>query len=343
MIVRSLLLLFHLHFWRPIRSTSQSGNDQSCWLPYVTEPCQSVNRSLTCSFSWNSSERRNTCNLSSLSLIFSTADYELFLVRKYLHQILTTERQDIRKLILLPTGVNRTCTYSFWLSIFVWSIEIPIISSNTVRIIHELDNLTSVQHRDQRNRSSWNVQISRDHRHTCQMTTFSSHQVESQPFICPFDAAAMNRCGTDYACLQGEPCFYTGDRQLTCRIVVLMSDMVFLRQSDAVQYESILLDVKNEDVSALHVVQLETFFNESRTNFVTKRLIIAISKGILQTTSAFFEYRSNFQVRIEHGTCDEGTFLLDIIDDSNRSVSASLVDYISGETGGLNCRLNGNE
>ena len=343
MIVRSLVLLFHIHFWRPIRSTSPAGNDQSCWLPYVTEPCQSVNRSLICSFSWNSSERRKTCNRSSLSLIFSTTDYELFFVTKYLHQILTTEKQDIRKLILLPTGVNRTCTYSFWLNVFVWSIEIPTISSNTVRIIHDLVNLTSVQHRDQRNRSSWNVQISGDRWHTCQVTSVSSYQVESRPFICPFDASAVNRCGTAYACLQGEPCFHTGDRQLTCRIVALASNMVFLRQSDAIQYESILLDVTYEDVSALHVLELETFVDESRTKFVTKRLIIAISKGILQTTSAFVEHRKDFQVRIEHGTCDEGTFLIDIIDDSNRSVPISLVDYISGETGELKCRLNGNE
>ena len=335
MLLQSLLLIYLLRSCLSITTPSQarqlSDEDQSCLLPYVTEPCRSISKQLFCSFSRNSSERKMTCNLSAHSWFFSTTDFELFLVKKYYERIISNDKYSINKLIFVPMAVNRTYTYSFLLNIHVSSIELPI-GSNTFRIIHSLADFIPVRTEDESLRLAWNIKTSSEKQAACQLDVLSSENTTSHKFVCPFDDASVHRCGTVYACLQGQPCFYTGDEQLTCQIHILHSNMVFLSQADTVQYESILLDVLSDDPAVFH---------ELRANaFATKRLIVVISKGILQTTSASFEHR---HVRVEHGNCDEGKFLLDIIDDENGSTPVDLIDYTSGQTGDLNCRLNQSE
>jgi hypothetical protein len=68
--------------------------------------------------------------------------------------------------------------------------------------------------------------------------------------------------------------------------------------------------------------------------------VIIISSGIIQVSPELFDSQNDFQVRIEHKTCDRGQFLLDILDFSKSSIFVDLFDYTAAISGGIGCRLN---
>jgi hypothetical protein len=77
--------------------------------------------------------------------------------------------------------------------------------------------------------------------------------------------------------------------------------------------------------------------------FITKRLVIVIGTGILQVAAGFFHDANGLQLRIEHGDCTDGKFLLDIVGDLKASTSIDSIDYRSGKASDIECRLNMNE
>jgi hypothetical protein len=112
------------------------------------------------------------------------------------------------------------------------------------------------------------------------------------------------------------------------------------------QYETIFIGVLHNSSSALHEIDQETFIihkNFSKPVFITKRLVVIISAGILQISSRLFDSPDDFQVSIEHGQCNEGQFLVDMFNDTEPSVTVNFIDYTSTKTGAIGCRLNINE
>jgi hypothetical protein len=295
----------------------------------------------------DSSERKHTCNLSSIALIFTTSHVELFIIPHYFNQLISINKHVITKLIIEPNITNRTFEYLHWSDIRILSLEIPT-DIQEFRMIHDKNNLDISRTRNHLNKQYWHLQIWPTKSGKCENTVFNMYNVTTTHYECPYyiNYAGLSICGTVYACLDHAPCYSTGYKQLVCRINIIRPGIEFEGLSNFPQYDTIFISVLHEGWSMLHEIDQETFIidtNSSKPIFITKRLVVTIRAGILRISSKLFDNPDDFQVRIEHGRCTEGQFLVDIVNDTEPSVTIHFIDYTSTQTGAIGCRLNINE
>jgi hypothetical protein len=357
------LILFYFRLFIPLISNAQlihsNQEKQTCLLPYVTKPCINNGKDLSCTFSLNSSERNKTCDLSSVPLFFTTTHIELFLISKYYDQIILADYHTITKLILQLNATNRRYEYSHWFYVRILSIEMPV-DSNEFMIIHEIRSLLVTHHVDKFNKQYWHLLVMPTKCGQCERTVFNTISNKTQPYLCPYNnrRSKGRMCGVEYACLNNNPCYFTGYRELVCQIDKLDWSMNFQTHDNTSQYETIFIDVLDHNSETEHTIQKNTFVaknNYDNTIFVTKKLILIISVGILHISARFFDSVHDFQVRIEHSSCADGKFVMDIVDDTASfdnfemiEYTASLknvdiIDYTSAKTGGSECLLNKNQ
>jgi len=341
------LILFSFHLFVPFLSKKSNQKNQTCLLPFVTKPCINDGQNLSCTFSLNSSERNKTCDLSSISLIFTTSHVELFIIPQYYNQFIPTDKHIITKLIIKPNIINRTYEYLHWPDLRILSIEIPINIHEFI-IIHDKNNLDITRIRNHLNNEYWHLQIWPTKSGKCERTVLTMYNITTTLYNCPYhiNYDKLDLCGSQYACLDYNPCYATGYRQLVCRVNIIRSKARFEARYDIPQYEIIFIDILYNSSSVLHEIDQETFIidkNSSKPIFITKRLVVIISSGILHISSRLFNSPDDFQVRIQHGKCNEGRFLVDILNDTKPSVTANFIDYTSAKTGAIRCRLNINE
>jgi len=257
------------------------------------------------------------------------------------------DKHIITKLIIEPNVTNRRYEYLHWPDLRILSIEIPIDIHEFV-IIHDRNNLGITRNRNHLNNQYWHLQIWPSKSGKCESTIFTMYDVKTTRYDCPYyiNYHRLDMCGFKYACLDYNPCYATGYRQLVCRINIIRSGVKFEALYNIPQYETIFIGVLHNSSSALHEIDQETFIihkNFSKPVFITKRLVVIISAGILQISSRLFDSPDDFQVRIEHGQCNEGQFLVDMFNDTEPSVTVNFIDYTSTKTGAIGCRLNINE
>jgi len=341
------LIIYSFHLLIPFLSKQYNQKNQTCLLPFVTKPCINDGQNLSCTFSLDSSERNKTCDLSSISLIFTTFHVELFIIPQYYNQFIPTYKQIITKLIIEPNVTNRTYEYLHWPDLRILSIEIPIDIHEFI-IIHDKNNLDITRIRNHLNNEYWHLKIWPTKSGKCESTVLTMYNITTTVYDCPYHVNYGNlyMCGSQYACLDNNPCYATGYRQIVCRSNMIRSKAKFEALYNIPQYETIFIDALYNSLSVFHQIDQETFIideNSSKPVFITKRLVVIISTGILQISPSLFNNPNDFQVRIEHGKCNEGQFLLDILNDTEPSVTANFIDYTSATTGAVGCHLNINE
>ena len=345
------LFLFYFHAFVPLILNSQSVQSnqktQTCLLPFVTKPCINDGENLSCTFSLDSSERNKTCELSSVSLIFTTSHIELFVISKYYNQIISADNDHITKLILQPNGLNRTYEYNYWFYLRILSIAMRA-DLNEFVIIHEVRNLDVIRPDSQFNDHYWRLKILPTQCGSCHRTVINMNSITTTNYACPYANRYPREriCGFDYACLNNNPCYFTGYRQLVCQTDTLEWSTRFQRHNDILQYETIFIDVLDDNPNAIHRIQQSAFVangNPNNSIFLTKHLVFVVKTGILHLSARFFRSPRDFQVRIEHGNCSNRQFVLDIYDDNESSINVNMIDYTSGKTGGSECRLDKNE
>jgi hypothetical protein len=342
------LILSSFDLFIPLVSASllkrSEQKNTTCLLPFVTKPCINDGQNLFCTLSLDSSERNNTCNLSSVSLIFTTSHFELFIIPQYYNQFILIDKYFITKLIFEPDNIsNGTFEYLHWPMIRISSIEIPVDIHEFI-IIHDMHYVDITRTQNQ----YWHVQIWPTKHNECQRTVFQMYNITTKQYACPYhyERRTVDACGVTYACLDGIPCYLTGHRQLVCQIDVLRSSTKFQTFRNISQYEKIFVDLLYSNQDTLHTIELKTFMinqDSLEPMFITKLLVVIISSGIIQVSATFFSSYEDFHVRIEHNTCNDGQFILDILDDTEPSTFVDLFDYTTTKTGGIGCRLDKNE
>ena len=342
MIIFFLILSFYNLFIPFVSASLSKSFDQknkTCLLPFVTKPCIDDGQNLSCTFSLKSFERNKTCNLSSVSLIFTTSHIELFIIPQYYNQFILIDKYFITKLILKP-DINNTYEYLHWPKIRILSIEISI-DIPEFRIIHDVHyvNITRTQNQ------YWHLQIWATKYDECQKTIFRMYNITTEQYPCPYyyHRQTVDVCGITYACLDGTPCYFTGYKQIVCEIEIFGPLTKFESFRNISQYETIFINLLRDHQDTLHVINRKVFIINEDPNkpiFITKRLVIIISSGIIQVSPELFNSYNDFQVRIEYKTCDRGQFVLDILDFSNSSIFVDLFDYTAAASGGIGCRLN---
>jgi len=289
-------------------------------------------------------ERRKTCDLSSVSLIFTTSHVELFVIPEYYNQLILANEHVINKLIIEPDIINQTFTYLHYSTIPILSIEIPI-DMHKFEIIHETDNLQITR---TLNNQYWHLKMWPIKRSTCKLTTVSMYNFTTLRHSCPQygNYVTFKVCGYTYVCLDDEPCYFTGYKQLVCQTSIFRPWMQFEMLPSTSEYETIFIKIRDYDLYAIHQIHQDTFIintNSIEPIFITKRVVFIISTGILQISAKLFDYSDDFQVRIEHPRCTEKRFVLDILDDDKDIINVHLFDYTTTVNGGIGCHLNTTE
>lgn len=344
----SFFIIIYFHLIVQFLSKPSDRKKHTCLLPFVTKPCINDGQNLSCTFSLYSSERNKTCNLTSVSLVFTTLHIELFIIPQYYNQLIPTYKHIISKLIIQPNVLNHTYEYLHWPDLRILSIEIPVNVEKFV-IIHDKNNLDITRIRNKLNqREYWHLQIWPTTSDKCERTVLTRYNITTMLYDCPYHISydRSNLCGLQYACLDDNPCYATGYRRLVCRANIIHLKARFEALQTISHYETIFINILHNSSTVLHEIDQEAFIIDDNSNelaFITKRLVVVISTGILRISSKLFDNSKDFQVRIEHGPCDERQFLLDIQNDTKPSLTHNLVDYTTAKTGAIGCQINENE
>ncbi|CAF0861317.1 unnamed protein product [Adineta ricciae] len=324
---------------------AEEQTNQTCLLPFVTRPCINDGRNLRCTFSLDSFERRNTCDVLSARLIFTTYHVELFIIPQYYQQLTLSQENFIRKLIIEPTNLNGTYKYLHWLLIPVLSLEISTNTPN-FEIIHEIDEITVTHSISALNKSYWHLNLWPIKRSVCYRTYLNSTNLRTNKYDCPLsDGYRLLLCGQTYVCLAGHPCYYTGYHQLVCQINVLHSHMLFNTLDTSTQYETIYIDVSNMNPYTLHTIREDSFIlneNSMMPKYIAKQIVIVIRAGTIQISAKLLGTSRQLQIRIEHDSCATKNVIIDILENEDDHFRNNFFDYKTTSTGANGCHLNEN-
>ncbi|CAF0853593.1 unnamed protein product [Adineta ricciae] len=319
--------------------------NQTCLLPFVIRPCVNDGRNLWCTFSLDSFERRNTCDVLSVALIFTTFHVELFIIPQYYQQLALSKENFIKKLIIESTIINGTYKYLHWLLIPVLSLEISTNTPN-FEIIHEIDDITITHSINALNKSYWHLNLWPIQRSVCYQTHLNSTNLRTNKYDCPKPRVYHHLlCGYTYVCLNGHPCYYTGYQRLVCQIKVLHFQMRFNTLDNSTQYETIYIDVSNMHPYILHKVHEDSFIlnkNSVMSKYIAKQIVIVIHAGIIQIFAKLLETSRQLQIRIEHDSCATKNVIIDILENEDNYFQNNLFDYKTTSTGAHGCHINEN-
>ncbi|UJR38026.1 hypothetical protein I4U23_030708 [Adineta vaga] len=340
----SVILMFY--FISLILFASISAQEQSsytCLLAFVIEPCINDGQNLWCTFSLNSTERRNTCDLSSISLIFTTFHIELFIIPQYYHQLPLRKDIFITKLIIETDIVNDTYKYLHWLSIPVLSLELSK-DIYKLEIIHEIDNIQVTSIVSSLNKSYWHLSLWPIKRNVCHRTNSNMDDNWTRKYDCPREDTPekLRNCGHTYVCLDDYPCYFTGYKRLVCEINIFGLYSTFKMFDKITQYETIYIIISNIYLHILHQINHDSFVFDKQSaipNYIAKQIIIVISVGVVQISTKLFNISNQLTFRIEHSSCENKQLILDIVGVDNNSFRDNLRDYTTTLTGGIGCQL----
>ena len=318
--------------------------NNTCVLPFVTQPCVIDGENLFCTFSLNSFERNRTCGLKSMNLIFTTFHVELFLIPDYYRLIFSRNQLVISKLIIEPNITNCTFEYFHKLDIQIFAIEIPMDNYQFV-LIHQRNSFQITQTRTHLNRSYWHLEMVPGLCDICDRTIFTMNNHTTMQYKCPHVSDDMKEpfCGVFYACFHGTVCHATGYRRLFCLIHVIRPWMKFYELLNISQYEIIFISFIQQNPEYFYEINRDIFMNNQSSKmsrFKTKHLVVIVNKGILHLTSKLFDHPDDFHVRIEHGECKSKGFHLDFINNTSKSFSNHFIQLKTGLTGAVGCSLN---
>lgn len=319
---------------------------QTCVLPFVVEPCTMNGTILSCTFSVNSSEREKTCPLSNVTLIFTTSTIELFLIPQYYNQIISVDRHVISTLIIEPRIIEEPFEYDHWTDVPIQSIEIPVDTYAFV-ITHtrNIFDITRIQKNS--NKTYWHLQTRLSHNSECERTIFFNRTITKIRQVCPYldPHCKLSLSGPDFTHNKC-PCYASGYQQTVCFIDSLSRITHSESYNSSTPYETVYINVYGTDRNVFHRIHLEKFQWDKvdhQTVYTTHRLVFLFNAGILQISPELFRQSGDLQIRIEHASCDQKTFRVDIINDTKPSIIDNLIEYPSNKHGVLACRFNFSE